>query len=534
MKTTYLTNPIRDDLKPHSFRAADADCQQLRKSNQAQGALKPILKTTAWMLALTCSNAMAQNLVSNPGFETGTPSTGYPAGSIDLPGWTVNTTPSDGVQLYLANILGATQTPDTLVLQLTGTPNYVDGGGVQQSIATTSGVTYTITIDVASRGGNSLTGNFSFGGQNQTLSASSQTFETRTWTVIATSASTLIDITGSTSSGSSQLLIDNVTVTPPPQPINWGTPTTITSDTDVSTTGTFKYAYHWASGDQTVNGVTFTGTTSFTDGGSDVGFVGFAGQFDTFVGTTTPFTGLSAAYQATLAGSPAIFTGDVINATVTLKNLTPGNEYAVQVWSQDARDGGGSLFSTTLTSPGGNSVVLDYNSTDADGGVGQYSIGTFIASATTQTFTTSSTYPLLNALQVRDITAGGTPYEIWAADFLPANVSNPAGDNDGDGLTNFQEYAFGLSPISGSSVNPISVRLNKTAKTFSYIRRDTTKTDLNYSVWFSTNLSTWIEDTGATEGTPVLAGEVETVQVTLSSLPGNPLPPSLFIQVRAN
>jgi hypothetical protein len=133
------------------------------------------------------------------------------------------------------------------------------------------------------------------------------------------------------------------------------------------------------------------------------------------------------------------------------------------------------------------------------------------------------------------LTGAASPYTTWANSFLPGNdVSNPAGDNDNDGLTNQQEFAFGLSPISGSSVNPIVVQLDKTAKTFSYTRRDTTKTDLTYSVWFSTDLTQWSEDTGATEGAPVLLGEVETVQVTLSTLPGNPLPGKLFVQVRAN
>ena len=45
-----------------------------------------------------------------------------------------------------------------------------------------------------------------------------------------------------------------------------------------------------------------------------------------------------------------------------------------------------------------------------------------------------------------------TLYNAWADGFLPANnVSNPAGDNDGDTLTNLQEYAFGTDPTTGSN-----------------------------------------------------------------------------------
>jgi autotransporter-associated beta strand protein len=44
-------------------------------------------------------------------------------------------------------------------------------------------------------------------------------------------------------------------------------------------------------------------------------------------------------------------------------------------------------------------------------------------------------------------TGGSTPYDAWAATFLPGNdVSNPAGDNDNDGLSNLLEFAFGTNP----------------------------------------------------------------------------------------
>jgi hypothetical protein len=119
----------------------------------------------------------------------------------------------------------------------------------------------------------------------------------------------------------------------------------------------------------------------------------------------------------------------------------------------------------------------------------------------------------------------------WDGDFLSDLLD---ADDDNDGLSNQQEYAFGLLPDSGASVNPIAVPLDKATGTFSYTRRAAALTPLNYSVWFSTDLSVWTEDTGATEGTPVLNGEVETVPVTLSALPGNPLPDKLFVQVRAH
>lgn len=104
-------------------------------------------------------------------------------------------------------------------------------------------------------------------------------------------------------------------------------------------------------------------------------------------------------------------------------------------------------------------------------------------------------------------------------------------DDDADGLSNFEEYAFGLDPTGGSSINPIVVPLDKTTGNFSYTRRQQSLTGLTYTVWYSTDLATWTQDSGATQGTATLNGEVETVPVTLSnSLLTNP---TLFFQVRA-
>jgi hypothetical protein len=118
----------------------------------------------------------------------------------------------------------------------------------------------------------------------------------------------------------------------------------------------------------------------------------------------------------------------------------------------------------------------------------------------------------------------GTPYGL--------TEGSEGGDLDNDGVTNFEEYAFGLLSDSGASVNPIAVPLNRSTRIFSYTRR--ANSGLFYSVWFSTELTTWTEDIAADEGTPVPVGGNETVPVTLSTLAGDPMPGRLFIQVRAN
>ncbi|MCX6877594.1 MAG: autotransporter-associated beta strand repeat-containing protein [Verrucomicrobia bacterium] len=120
-------------------------------------------------------------------------------------------------------------------------------------------------------------------------------------------------------------------------------------------------------------------------------------------------------------------------------------------------------------------------------------------------------------------------YEAWAA--THGISGEPAGgDFEGDGMTNFQEYAFGLTPTSGTSVNPISVPLNAATGKFSYTR--TANTGLSYTVWTSTDLQTWDGPAAVSESVGAPVGGVETVQVTLS---GYTPPPGgkLFVRVQA-
>jgi autotransporter-associated beta strand protein len=127
----------------------------------------------------------------------------------------------------------------------------------------------------------------------------------------------------------------------------------------------------------------------------------------------------------------------------------------------------------------------------------------------------------------------GSDYDDWVTANGVTGAEND--DDDNDGLTNFEEYAFGLDPTGGSSVNPITAPLDKTTGAFSYTRRLQSLTGLTYSVWTSTDLATWTEDTGATTSQTVTGtvGDVETVQATIpGALPLTA--PKLFIQVRAN
>jgi hypothetical protein len=118
------------------------------------------------------THTLGANLISNGTFETpnigGVGSISYAAGSTAITGWTVDTTPADGVQIIQAGVIAPND--GTQILQLTGGPGdvYSVGGGVHQTITTTSNQLYSISIAVASRQNNSVTGNFSFGGHSTT------------------------------------------------------------------------------------------------------------------------------------------------------------------------------------------------------------------------------------------------------------------------------------------------------------------------------------------------------------------------------
>lgn len=121
----------------------------------------------------------------------------------------------------------------------------------------------------------------------------------------------------------------------------------------------------------------------------------------------------------------------------------------------------------------------------------------------------------------------GADYDTWKSANGVTGGEND--DDDNDGLTNHEEYAFGRDPTGGSSINPITVPLDKAAGTFSYNRRLQSMTGLAYSILTSTDLVAWTEDTGATEGIPIPDSEVETVPVTLSSPPTDA---TFFVRVR--
>ena len=166
-----------------------------------------------------------------------------------------------------------------------------------------------------------------------------------------------------------------------------------------------------------------------------------------------------------------------------------------------------------------------------------YTVATY-SGALTGTFTPSPALPsglyLLDYGTVpQQIKLGpntATPYENLGC-YLRSHRRQRRGDLDKDGLTNFQEFAFGLIPNSGSSVNPITIQLSKATGEFTYQRL--AASGLTYTIWTSSDLATWIEDTGAVQTTH-RAGANQSVLVALSATPKPLTASKTFVRVKAN
>jgi hypothetical protein len=124
-----------------------------------------------------------------------------------------------------------------------------------------------------------------------------------------------------------------------------------------------------------------------------------------------------------------------------------------------------------------------------------------------------------------------TDYTAWAANWPDSDLDDPAADLDGDGLSNDEERIWGLDPTRSSPAHPFTTPFDGTTGSFRYTRRDPALTGLTFSVWTSTDLVHWAEDSGASQfADPPDASDVETVTVTLS--PVDPEPPRRFVRLR--
>ncbi len=125
----------------------------------------------------------------------------------------------------------------------------------------------------------------------------------------------------------------------------------------------------------------------------------------------------------------------------------------------------------------------------------------------------------------------GGDYAAWDA-LYDEDLSDPAADFDGDGLSNFQEYAFGLNPISAASSNPIGdVSQLKTNGIFTYSRRF--NSGLTYTVWSSGDLQEWDDVTPVVTESQLSYDEETGIEVIEVGFAEPPTATNLFVRVKA-
>jgi autotransporter-associated beta strand protein len=132
------------------------------------------------------------------------------------------------------------------------------------------------------------------------------------------------------------------------------------------------------------------------------------------------------------------------------------------------------------------------------------------------------------SVTLASIAISPSDYDAWKTANEVIGATND--DDDQDGQSNFMEYAFGLDPTNPSSLQPIIGNPTPTG-ILGYTRRKTALTGLTYTVWTSADLSTWNADGEAVQSVIGVAGDIETVQFTLSA----PAPEisRLFIRISA-
>jgi hypothetical protein len=217
--------------------------------------------------------------------------------------------------------------------------------------------------------------------------------------------------------------------------VTWQAPVNVSGASDVNTQG--LYYGSWAPYDGNannlpVNGVTFQGNSDLA--GLNANFPnGDQNGYNGFNNPGTPNSNYNTLLQT------ATYCGTGNGTIVVTWNDIPGHTYLIQLWANDGRG----IFpgrSETVTGGSNTSGNLDFG--DAPG---QYVVGTYVAdSSGSQTITvagtTGSSSPMVNLLQVRDITE---PAITWSA---PASIS---GASD----VNTQGTYFGSwAPYSSSSL----------------------------------------------------------------------------------
>ena len=169
--------------------------------------------------------------------------------------------------------------------------------------------------------------------------------------------------------------------------------------------------------------------------------------------------------------------------------------------------------------------MIDYTRVN----VGHSGWGTFYDN---KTYTNSSDQTVYEWLFSQSLASSSSDFETWRSTYSGLVAAEVGADSDADGLTDRQEYVFGLNPTLRSSASPITVSAKDDGQ-FTYTRRDPALTGLNFTIQCSSDLTSWkpLNNPDITLGTPDQDSGIQTVtvQMTKESLAKG----GLFVRVQA-
>lgn len=233
----------------------------------------------------------------------------------------------------------------------------------------------------------------------------------------------------------------------PPQTINWGPAIGITGDNSLQTNGTYLDAYipdTTLSSSLMVDGIVFNASSSSsTTGGSDgiISFTVISGNNLSYNFTTFPTTSPSSPdFAAVMNAGGTYENGGAGSGIVVISGLTTGHLYSVQIFNY-ANDGDPGLTTFSGTT---NVTLSNLPGAAGAGTYGEFSTGTFTATATNESFYwngAGSGFTVLGAISVRDISSTAAP--VLAADTTPASATVYI-----NSTITFSAFFVGVQPIT--------------------------------------------------------------------------------------
>jgi len=132
---------------------------------------------------------------------------------------------------------------------------------------------------------------------------------------------------------------------------------------------------------------------------------------------------LGSSYQSLLTNG--LYKNAASSMGFTQSNLTAGERYQVQYFVDDSRSLAASR-NVSVSSSGGNTQTLNFNSDNSAGSLGQYANGTFTAASGNVTITAlgnGGSPSQINGLQFRDLGNAGAPISFTTAPITTADAT---------------------------------------------------------------------------------------------------------------